>query len=82
MDEQSEILIYHRYPFWIVAGIMIYLAGSFFIYIYATQVDIQTRHEYWVFQNAFTIIKNIFFIISLLVYKKKNRISVQKKYSY
>jgi hypothetical protein len=83
MEEPSQILIYHRFPFWIVSGIMIYLAGSFFIYIFANQVDKQTRHEYWVFQNAFTIIKNFFFTISLMVFvKDSKKIGVRNKFSF
>jgi hypothetical protein len=83
MEESSQILIYHRFSFWIVAGIMIYLGGSLFIYLYANEVDQQTRHEYWIFQNAFTIIKNLFFTISQIVFiREVKNSSLQKKYSF
>jgi hypothetical protein len=68
MEPSSQTLIYQRYHFWLAAGIMIYLAGSFFIYIFANQVDDKTLNEYWVFQNGFTIVKNLLFGISILVY--------------
>jgi hypothetical protein len=81
MDEQSQILIYQRYSFWIVAAIMLYLGGSFFIYIFANQVDEQTRHLYWVFQNAFTVLKNILFFISIFCFKKEIKsLSIRNKY--
>jgi hypothetical protein len=73
MQEDSQILIYNRYQFWIVGAILIYLAGSFFIYVFANQVDSKTRHIYWTFQNGFAIIKNILFVISILIFIKSNK---------
>lgn len=70
MESTSQTLIYDRYAFWFVAGIMIYLAGSFFIYIFSNQVDKETRYLYWMFTNLFTIVKNILFAIGILIYKK------------
>jgi hypothetical protein len=79
MDIQSAVLIYQRFSFWIIAGIMIYLAGSFFIYIFANQVTSEIRHDYWVFQNAFTIVKNICFLISILIFIKNKKVVSPKK---
>src|SRR2546423_6516779 len=38
MKDTSDSFIYNKYQFWVISGILIYLAGSFFIYIYANQV--------------------------------------------
>ncbi|MDB5196305.1 MAG: hypothetical protein JWP88_676 [Flaviaesturariibacter sp.] len=73
MNNPSQILIYNKYSFWIVGGIMIYLAGSFFIYVFANQVDAKTFRQYWMFTNIFTILKNIFFSISILVFLKLSK---------
>lgn len=68
MNNTETLFIYHKYSFWIVLGIMMYLSGSFFIYIFANK-----RHEaveYWYFTNVFSILKNIFFSISIWAHLK------------
>jgi hypothetical protein len=67
MKDVSTLFIYGRYHFWIVLGMMIYLAGSFFIYIYASQLPEKLVAQYWIFTNIFSIIKNIFFTIAIFV---------------
>jgi hypothetical protein len=75
MEDSSQVLVYNRFTFWIVAGILIYLAGSFFIYVFANQVDSKTRQEIWVFTNVFTVIKNLCFLFSVLIFTKKETIN-------
>ncbi len=71
MKDVSNLFIYNSHPFWIVVGMMIYLAGSFFIYIYASQLPTKEIAKYWIFTNIFSIIKNILFTIALIVNSKK-----------
>lgn len=68
MKGTDTLFVYSRYPFWIVLGMMLYLAGSFFIYIYASQLDPSEVGKYWIYTNIFSIIKNIFFTIAILLY--------------
>ncbi|MCW3074448.1 MAG: hypothetical protein JWP69_1517 [Flaviaesturariibacter sp.] len=83
MDSPSQILIYNKYQFWIVGGIIMYLAGCFFIYIFANQVDAATFRQYWMFTNIFTTLKNVLFSISILVFlKQRNQTSLKKHYTY
>ena len=55
---------------------MIYLAGSFFIYVFAKQVDKEILNQYWFLTNVFYIIKNIFFAIGILTFRKTNQKSI------
>jgi hypothetical protein len=75
-DLTTTTFIYDRYSFWVVSGILMYLAGSCFIYIFANQVDQATRSEYWIFTNAFIIIKKLLFAIGLLVFIKTRKTSI------
>lgn len=68
MKDTETLFVYSRYSFWIVLGMMLYLAGSFFIYIYASQLDPVQVGKYWIFTNIFSIIKNIFFAIAILLH--------------
>lgn len=71
MDKVEDGFIYNRFPFWIVAGIMLYLAGSFFCYLFANQVDAKTRNVFWMFQNVFATLKCIFFATSILIFQNQ-----------
>ena len=70
--EQSNGLeksfIYERWHFWIATGVLIYLAGSFFIYVFADYVDITLIEDYWFLTYGFYILKNILFIIAIFIY--------------
>ena len=69
----SPDAIYKKYQFPIVTGIMIYLAGSFFIYVYTSQVSPETIAQYWVLTNAFYVLKNLLFILSLFISIKHSK---------
>jgi len=79
MGSVSQTLIYNKFSFWIVVGILIYLAGSFFIYIFAAQVDQETRGHYWIFSNIFTIIKYIFFSLAMFIKHKELALKKTKR---
>jgi hypothetical protein len=78
-DLTTTNFIYDRYSFWIVSAMLMYLAGSSFIYIFANQVDQQTRTEYWIFINVFVIIKKLLFAIGLLVFLKRQKTSLRSR---
>lgn len=67
MNDTSTLFIYSRYQFWIVIGIMIYLAGSFFIFIFASKLDEQLMDQFWFLTNGFYSIMNVFFIIAFIL---------------
>ena len=67
MKDPENLFVYSRFSFWVVLGMMLYLAGSFFIYIYASRLDSGEVGKYWIFTNIFSILKNIFFTIAILL---------------
>lgn len=68
MQDTETVFIYSKYSFWIVVGMMFYLSASSFIYIYISYLpDDKTRAQYWMFTNLFSILKNIFFTIAIIV---------------
>jgi hypothetical protein len=75
MNDTTTLFIYSQYQFWLITGIMIYLAGSFFIYIFANQVDRQVLSNFWFLTNVFYVIKNIFFATGLLIFVKQKKIN-------
>lgn len=60
--------LFNNYRFWILLGMLIYLAGSFFIYIFTSQLPYEQVMVYWRFIDVFLIIKNLFFLTGILVF--------------
>ena len=67
MKSQKGEFLFSMYFFWIGLGILIYLCGSFFIYILANNISKEEADKYWFLTYIFEIIKNIFFAISIFV---------------
>ena len=82
MNDLENSFIYNKYHFWIVIGIMLYLAGSFFIYVFANQVDEAIVNQYWLLTNVFYIIKNILFAVAILIHVKQSKIARPKSHKH
>jgi hypothetical protein len=78
MNNTVNLFIYSTYKFWIIIGFMIYLAGSFFIYILASAMEQVLLNQYWLLTNAFYAIMIILFSIAFFVFNKKNNITIHK----
>ena len=73
LNNPEVLFIYNDYRFWITTGIMIYLSGSFFIYIFANQLEKDLRDLYWSFTFLFQGIMNILFSIGILMVSLKSK---------
>ena len=73
MNSVDNLFIYNKYQFWIVIGFMIYLAGSFFVFISASMIDNNLLRQYWFLTNCFYISMLILFAIAIFVYIKKTK---------
>jgi hypothetical protein len=67
INDPTLLFIYNDYRFWFIAGIMIYISGSFFIYIFANQIPRDERSVYLSFTYIFQGIMNVFFAIGILI---------------
>jgi hypothetical protein len=56
---------------------MIYLAGSFFIYVLANQVDRETLNNYWFLTNALYVLKNILFAVGIFTFINNRKLHRQ-----
>jgi hypothetical protein len=82
MNGTQNLFIYNKSSFWTILGMMLYLAGSFFIYIYASQLASKEVAKYWIFTNIFSIIKNLFFTVAILVNSRQKKGSASDRVSY
>lgn len=74
MTQSSNLFIYSTSTFWVVLGIVLYMAGNFFIYIFAGSFLTRAQlNDYWYITNIFSIVKNIFFCIAILIHTKPSK---------
>ncbi len=69
INKPKTLFIYNSPSFWIVFGFLIYLSGSFFIYLYANFVPLEEIHKFWFVTFILNTIKNILFSIGMIVSK-------------
>jgi hypothetical protein len=67
----KDLPIYVNYFFWIAIGLLIYLGGSLFIYIYANSLSPQEIDRYWFFTYIVETIKNLLFAAAVVIHSKK-----------
>lgn len=71
MNDTSTLFIYGKYTFWIILGILLYLSGSFFIYLFSNQLLQEHRDQevamYWMFTNIFSFLKNVLFTVAIVI---------------
>ena len=59
--------IYNHPCFWIIAGILIYLGGSFFFNLLYTSLSVEMK-KYWFLTYITESIKNLFFVYAMIMY--------------
>lgn len=64
------VFLYASYHFWIIIGILIYLAVTFFLYAFASNLPYKILNEYWIINHFGNILKNIMFTIAIIIYVK------------
>ncbi|MEO6452603.1 MAG: hypothetical protein ABIN97_00960, partial [Ginsengibacter sp.] len=69
LKQANSLLIYTTINFWIIIAFLIYLSGTFFLFLFAenTLHDKVFQIQYIVINSSFIIIKNIFFSIALMI---------------
>jgi hypothetical protein len=64
LNKPQVIFIYQDPNFWFVAGFMVYLSGTLFLFIQANNLDLETRDNLWKINYFANIVKNILFAIA------------------
>ncbi|HEY8387020.1 MAG TPA: hypothetical protein VIK74_00370 [Parasegetibacter sp.] len=81
INSPQSFFIYLTPQFWVVIGLLIFFAGSFFLFIYASDFSKSELARYWNINYTFNILKNLFFSIGFLMKNnKKGYPSLDRKY--
>ena len=67
------LAIYQSYAFWIVVGCIVYIMGTFLLFLYTSDLKDKDNSPLWIINIAFEIIKNICFSIAFLVAGNNNK---------
>ena len=81
MNDTTSLFIYNKPSFWGVLGILLCLAGSFFVYIFANQIDRNELGKYWIITNISVLIRNIFFALAIFIQSKQSLKRPPKNYN-
>ena len=76
-NDTTTLFIYTKPAFWVIFGMILYLAGSFFIYIFANYTTRKVIEPYWFITNIASIVKNIFFCIAIYINAKPSKESIK-----
>jgi hypothetical protein len=62
--------IYESHSFWIITGILVYVAGTFFLFITLFKINNAERDDFWIINLIFNSLKNMFFAIAFFIKKE------------
>lgn len=82
MNDTSTLFIYNTYPFWVVIGVVLYLSGSFFVYIFTNNLSEDLIRRYWIITNIFSILKSILFAVAILIHAKPSKNTLNSDLDY
>jgi len=63
--------IYQNPNFWFVFGIIVYLAGNFFLFLQYANISSDVRNGFWMINLLFNTLKNLLFAIAIWLPKTK-----------
>jgi len=67
INQPQEHFIFLSPNFWVVLGILIYMSGTLFLFIMASNLSDTELQKYWIIINISNAITNIIFCIAFLV---------------
>lgn len=73
INKPEQVFIYSSYKFWIITGILVYLAATFFLYVFAASLPLEQLRQWWDINHFGNILKNIFFSIATIIHAKASK---------
>jgi hypothetical protein len=73
INKPDTFFIYLSKSFWIILGIIIYMTGTLFVFIYIDSLPPKEGEKYWIINLVFNSIKNILFAIGIYINKPKEQ---------
>lgn len=79
LNKPQVIFIYETSGFWFVIGMMVYLAGNFFLFVQASDLPESVRDNFWKINLICNTFKNVFFAIAFIIPEEESsKISIKE----
>lgn len=63
--------VYASPVFWIISAILIYKAGTFFLFLYGNTLEQSEKENFFIINSFFYIVENVLFAVAFLIRSKK-----------
>lgn len=75
LNKPDSLFLYNTPTFWIVAGIILFFSGNFFVFIYAqsNSKSPEFKHTFDLINAILSFIENILFLIAFLIAKNQSK---------
>lgn len=77
----QSFFIYSTFQFWVVIGILFYLTGTFFLFVFVDELSLERVVRYWIINSICNIFKNLFIAIGFLLPEPKKENNLNLNYS-
>jgi hypothetical protein len=71
LNKPDNPFIYAAPEFWIISAILIYKAGTFFLFLYGNTLDQSEKENFFIINSFFYIVENVLFAVAFLMRTKK-----------
>lgn len=79
ISEPEVTFIYSSHKFWLLLAILIYSTGTFFLFMYSSSMSDEQWDDWSLINRIFTILKNSFFCIAIIMKKEVSDNNYLKK---
>ncbi len=69
ISSQPAVFLHEKYSFWIITAILLYFAGSLFLFVLGNSLSKQEIKVYWDITYGANVIKNILFALAFIIKK-------------
>jgi hypothetical protein len=78
LNRPDNLFIYAAPSFWIVSAILIFKAGTFFLFLYGNTLDQAEKANFYAINSVFYVVENILFAVAFIL-KGKNSLTTSKR---
>jgi len=71
LNRPENPFVYASPEFWIVSAILVYKAGTFFLFLYGNTLDQSEKENFFIINSLFYIIENVLFAVAFLMQGEK-----------
>jgi hypothetical protein len=80
LNNPENLFVYSTPSFWIVVAVLLYKAGTFFLFLYTNSLSQNEKENFYLFNSVFYLFQNVLIAIAFMIpaktHYKKQRITI------